>query len=84
MNEIYTNAMTNGTKVKAKELKTKHGLKDKYQEYFITKVNSFISSTRGAAADKQARINGFLSTLPSTLMSPVWRVQRENFFVLGM
>ena len=75
LGEIYGNATTIGEKTKAKELRSKHGIKDKYQEYFIEKVNAFAAKNRGTNLEKQERINSFLKDLPKVVTSPVWRLE---------
>ena len=81
LGEIYQNATTIGGKTKAKELRTENGLKDKYQEYFINKVNSFMTNAHGSNLERQNRINAFLNSLPQVVTSPVWRLQGQLVFL---
>ena len=78
LGDIYKNATTVGSKTKAKELKSRHGVKDKYQEYFIEKVNFYSADSYGTNTERQGRINTFLDSLPETVTNPVWRLDGES------
>ena len=79
LEKIYENATTVGTKTRTKALWTEHGIKDKYQDYFIKKVNSFVPGGQGRNVERQEHINAFLNSLPDTVTSPIWRLQGQAF-----
>ena len=69
LGEIFENATTIGGKTKSKEFRTQHGIKDKYQDYFIEQVNFLTAVGYSTNSERQEHIDSCLNALPSTITS---------------
>ncbi|KAG8953004.1 hypothetical protein FRC03_011958 [Tulasnella sp. 419] len=73
LGNIFTTAAQTGGKTEATKLKTKYGLKDRFQEFFIEKLYKSIKGKNGRAASMA--MTAELSKLPKNHSSPVWRIK---------
>ncbi|KAJ8077858.1 hypothetical protein PM082_002299 [Marasmius tenuissimus] len=77
LGDHFQMAQTLGTITKMKAERTRTGLKDMYQMFF---VNRLINSYKGwqTLHTKTTALNHVKSTLPKETMSPVWRIRGLN------
>jgi hypothetical protein len=75
LRSFFTEASTKlDTKTSVKKSRTEHGLKDKFQMFFIDKLFDSYKKKRGAEI-KRAALEAAAATLPDNTMSPVWRIK---------
>ncbi|KAJ7590368.1 hypothetical protein C8J56DRAFT_859767 [Mycena floridula] len=75
LSTIFTTSSQVGKKTEATQLKTKHGIKDVYQDHFTDLIFDLVKGLRGRKQDKQDKIDHLLRTLPDNITSPVWRIR---------
>ena len=78
LGEIFEAAMTVGRKTASAELKTRFGLKDTFMEHFIRQSFNVQSNTVGNKQARQEAVDGLRRTLPTNVLSPVWRIRGLN------
>ncbi|KAJ8083506.1 hypothetical protein PM082_009380 [Marasmius tenuissimus] len=77
LGDHFQMAQTLGTITKMKAERTRTGLKDTYQMFFVNRlVNSY--KGRRTLHTKTTALNHAKSTLPKETMSPVWRIRGLN------
>ena len=70
---IYDLAAMVGGITKSKKLKTTHGLKDKYQEFYLEKITLYLQSLSGyLGQQKQDKVDKFVKSLQHYLMNPAF------------
>ena len=79
LEEVFEKAKTIGSKTKSKELKTKHGIKDNYLEYYIGKIHSYMKTIPRNELARQHKIDKFIQDeVPlEKLLSPSLRIRGE-------
>ena len=75
---VLAEAKRIGGKTQSKKLKTKSGVKDTYQDYFLEKIYNFTKNLRSRNTESKNQLNEFLATLPKHLMNPIWRLKGEH------
>ena len=80
LQSIFQMALTPNGITKAKEMKSKFGVKDKFQEYYLEKIFDFQSKLRGRSDEKEKQLTVFAKTLPKKTNNPIWRLQSEFSF----
>ena len=76
---IYRSAATVGGITRAKKLKTLHGLRDKYQDFYVEKISHFLQSLSGDSGyQKQLKVDEFVNHFPRYPMNPIYRIKGER------
>lgn len=73
--KIFKEVKRIGEKTNSYKLKTRYGVKDKYQEHFSEKIFAKADKLEGSTDEKQEALNKYIETLPSNMISPVWRLK---------
>ena len=78
---MYDLAKTVGSKTKARELKTKHGIKDGYLDFFIEKLYNFMKTLPSNSSEKQKKIDDYVcENIPQEILSPSLRIHGKHNF----
>lgn len=80
LESYFTEAQAIGAKTKLKNKRTKTGVKDTVQEFFLEKLYQSYQDKRGPKA-KQKALDAAVAALPDDITSPVWRLQGMLFFL---
>ncbi|KAI0357218.1 hypothetical protein OH77DRAFT_1495041 [Trametes cingulata] len=76
LENIFQKAATVGGMTGAKKLKTEHGVKDTFQDFFLQRIFAFGRKLRGSHAEKQLLLDAFVAQeIPDDILSPVWRIK---------
>ncbi|KAF8987532.1 hypothetical protein BDZ89DRAFT_974999 [Hymenopellis radicata] len=73
---------SNATRSKVKTSRTATGIKDTFQDHFITKLDEAVYKLRGET-QRQDALNKAIRELPAETISPVWRIKGMCSFVFG-
>ncbi|KIO19575.1 hypothetical protein M407DRAFT_82625, partial [Tulasnella calospora MUT 4182] len=73
LNQILNHSLRVGGKAAAKTEKTRHGVKDSFQDVFLERLYSAQQGKRGANAE--ASLDTAIAQLPEQTESPVWQLQ---------
>lgn len=74
---VFAEAKQIGGKTQSKKLKTKSGVKDTYQDYFLDKIYNFTKDLRSKGTETKKQLNEFLAELPEQLTNLIWCLKGE-------
>jgi len=75
---MFKEASTVDTKTKVQNMRTKFGVKDAYQMFFLDKLFKSYKKKRGQES-KQAALDREIESLPDNITSPVWRIKGKVY-----